>query len=119
MEPTHPASKPARRQRIAFMIVPFTACLAWFTVATPVRPAAAASAGKVSGVVRDTAGAPVAGAVVSLAGSSDTPVRTNGAGAYSLNNVPPGEHTITVNPVCKPAVSQPIAVDGNKQLNFT
>ena len=118
MEPTLPSST-AHRRRIASIIVLFAACLAWFTVATPVRPAAAASAGKVSGVVRDTAGAPVAGAVVSVAGSSDTPVRTNGAGAYSINNVLPGEHTVTVNPVCKPAVSQPIAVDGNKQLNFT
>ena len=114
-----PTTAARRRRRFPIVVLLLAVGMTWFAVGGPVPPASAASAGKISGVVRDTAGAIVANAPVALAGSSATPVRTTPAGAYTINNVPAGEHTVSVFPVCKPAVSLAVAVDGDKNLNFT
>ncbi|MBV9952383.1 MAG: carboxypeptidase regulatory-like domain-containing protein [Acidimicrobiia bacterium] len=98
------------------------ACALWFAwtaVAGAALPAAAATTGTITGTVRDTAGAPVFDAAVSLAGSTATPVRTDQSGHYAIDGVPFGTHTVDVRPVCKRAVSSELDVDGAERLDVT
>jgi hypothetical protein len=56
---------------------------------------------------------------VSIAGSATSPARTNAAGVYKLQSIPVGAHTVTVVPVCKPAASKAVVVDGTEQVDVT
>jgi LPXTG-motif cell wall-anchored protein len=58
---------------------------------------ALARPGAIGGVVLDDAGAPVAGASVTVSGpGGDVTVVTDDAGTYLVDDLPPGEHTATL-----------------------
>jgi subtilisin family serine protease len=78
------------------------------------------SNGTVSGVVRDTAGAPVANATVEILGTPIQPVQTAADGSYSIPNVPLGTYQIKASAGgCYDQQTQSVNVTGNVTVNFT
>jgi hypothetical protein len=73
------------------------ACVALALLATTVAgqtpsPATPVAGGALSGVVRDVAGAPLAGVAVTLLGETAA-TRSDSAGRFAIHDVPPGNHT--------------------------
>ncbi len=56
--------------------------------------------GTLTGVVRDSRGAPLPGAVVQLADASSPVTVSDTAGRYTLSGVPAGPHTVTARHIC-------------------
>ncbi|HEU5474994.1 MAG TPA: carboxypeptidase regulatory-like domain-containing protein [Actinophytocola sp.] len=77
------------------------------------------SNGTVSGVVRDSAGAVVANALVEVLGTPIAPVRTGADGTYSFANVPVGTYQAKASAGgCYDQQTQALNVTGNTTLNF-
>jgi subtilisin family serine protease len=78
------------------------------------------TSGVVSGVVRDSAGAPVANATVQIIGTPIAPVVTGANGAYSFAAVPNGTYQARASAGgCYDQQTQALTVNGNTTLNFT
>jgi len=58
-------------------------------------PLAAQGDGQLDGVVRDAAGAPLAGVIVRVSGPAARSERTGVAGRYRVAGLPPGTYTIS------------------------
>jgi hypothetical protein len=74
------------------MIRAACAFVSLFAAAVAAQTPVVITGGTLSGLVRDVAGAPVAGATVSLVGEAGS-TRTDGAGHFALRGVPAGRHT--------------------------
>jgi iron complex outermembrane receptor protein len=69
-------------------------------------PLAAQGDGQLDGVVRDAAGAPLAGAIVRVSGPAARSERTGVAGRYRVSGLPPGTYTISASHPGMVAVEQ-------------
>lgn len=74
----------------------------------------------VSGVVSDTAGAPLANATVSIVGTPLPKVQTDANGFFTYPSVPEGSYTLTVNGGgCYSDASVDLVVDGDEDVPVT
>jgi subtilisin family serine protease len=74
----------------------------------------------VSGTVRDTTGAPIADALVTILDTPLPPAITDAAGFYSFASVPEGAYDVQVTPSsCYERQSQALTVAGSTTLDFT
>ena len=88
------------------------------TLNAPLTPVASHS---VSGHVRNSDGAGIAGATVRIDGTPIAPATTDAAGAYSFASVPDGSYTATASATdrCLSGQTLPLVVDANETLDFT
>lgn len=111
--------RPIRHRSLVAVVATLAISCVSFTGVSSPSSASAAASNTIIGAVRDTAGAPVAGASVVVHGSPDHEAHTQVDGTYRIADAPGGEQTLDVSPVCKPPLSQAVAVNGNKTVNFT
>jgi hypothetical protein len=97
--------------------------LALLLAVAGVAPALAAGPATVSGVVRDTAGAPQIGAVVQLLRpnlSVITSVYTNSKGRFAFSMVSPGHYSVkAINTAFLPSLRENVRVQANTVVNLT
>ena len=78
------------------------------------------SSHSVSGHVRDSGGAALAGATVTIAGTPIPPATTDATGAYSFPSVPDGTYQVTASAGgCTTPQTQTLTVNANVTLDFT
>ena len=78
------------------------------------------SSHSLSGHVRDSGGAALAGATVTIAGTPIPPATTDGAGAYSFPSVPDGSYQVTASAGgCTTSQTQTVTISANTTLDFS